>query len=391
MAWAREMRGMASMAKAVAPALASARTVSGAPSGLRKPMRIELLPRRWASSAVAAPLTPPSASQTSSEISAPASAKVSSGIDAPAPAPDWTSTVWPLPVRRLMPSGTRATRRSRSPVSVGTPILIGARTLVDGQRDRPVAADRQRELVGEGTLPRREGARGGGEARIVGPGDDPRGLLVDDGGRRDEARAGAQAAGRAAIRIERGDRAAVRARTRVDAARVRPALELAGGGVGAQRGPAADEDAQGLGAGGGALGGETRDDANRAQAAGDLAAGVAARLGAFDARGQAPAPGAVEEGFGERADDGGDLGRRPVAVEPHAVATMHRVAALRRDAVDVQRTVGDRADAGGAAQEGADRVALGRVRRLENLARAEVARDGEPRAAGLDGVLLQAA
>src|SRR4051794_35394510 len=129
------MRGMASMAKAVAPALASARTVSGAPSGLRKPMRIELLPRRWASSAVAATLTTTSAPHGSSTISAPASVKASSGMDAPAPAPDWTWTVWPLATRRLTTSGTRATRRSRSPVSVGTPILIGAGTLVDRFRD----------------------------------------------------------------------------------------------------------------------------------------------------------------------------------------------------------------------------------------------------------------
>ena len=49
--WAREMRGIASMAKLVTPASASARTVSAAVSGARKPISTEPRPRRPISSA----------------------------------------------------------------------------------------------------------------------------------------------------------------------------------------------------------------------------------------------------------------------------------------------------------------------------------------------------
>src|SRR3954466_14085992 len=131
MAWAREMRGIASMASAVAPALARARIVSGAPSGFRKPTRTLLAPSFAISSLLgAATLATTSAVQTSSPMVAPASVKRSSAMLAPAPAPDWTRTSWPWPVRRLTTSGTSATRRSRSAVSLGTPTLMGRETLV---------------------------------------------------------------------------------------------------------------------------------------------------------------------------------------------------------------------------------------------------------------------
>jgi len=56
--------------------------------------------------------------------------------------------------------------------------------------DRPVVADRERELVRQGALAGGEGACGGGDARVVGPGDQPGGLLALEGGRK----AGGQAA-----------------------------------------------------------------------------------------------------------------------------------------------------------------------------------------------------
>ena len=51
MDWAREMRGIASIAKLVTPASASARTVSAAVSGARKPISTEPRERRPISSA----------------------------------------------------------------------------------------------------------------------------------------------------------------------------------------------------------------------------------------------------------------------------------------------------------------------------------------------------
>src|SRR5947209_5378184 len=138
MAWAREMRGMASMASAVAPAEASARVVSGAPSGLRKPMRTVPEPSREISSLLgAATLATTAPLQTSSLIVAPASSKSASGRRAAAPAPGWTTTSWPLATRRLATSGTSATRRSRSAVSVGTPTFMGRGRLVNGHGDGP--------------------------------------------------------------------------------------------------------------------------------------------------------------------------------------------------------------------------------------------------------------
>ena len=72
--WAREMRGIASIANAVAPVAAIACRPSALVSGARKPIRTVSPPRRWVSSwEGGATLTTASASQTAAPSVAPAS------------------------------------------------------------------------------------------------------------------------------------------------------------------------------------------------------------------------------------------------------------------------------------------------------------------------------
>jgi len=125
---ARLIRGMASIAKLVTPALAIARMPSALVSGPRKPMSTLSESSRPISSALgAATLTTrsaPRATVASSIICAPASSNAWSGISAPAPASRWTRTWWSWPVSLPTTSGASATRRSPSAVSFGTPIRM---------------------------------------------------------------------------------------------------------------------------------------------------------------------------------------------------------------------------------------------------------------------------
>src|SRR4051812_41610710 len=118
------MRGMASIANAVAPVRASASSPSGLPRGLRKPTNV-VVPDSFESSPSdgGATLTTTSAPH-GSPIVAPASVNSSSGTSAATPAPPSTTTSWPFATSLRTTSGTRATRRSPSAVSFGTPILI---------------------------------------------------------------------------------------------------------------------------------------------------------------------------------------------------------------------------------------------------------------------------
>ena len=126
--WAREIRGIASIANAVALASASALVVAGLVSGARKPTRIEPVPsERTCSGSGGAIVTTTSALQTSPASAvtfAPASAKASSSSSASTPAPLCTSTSRPLALSLPTTSGTSATRCSPAAVSFGTPIRI---------------------------------------------------------------------------------------------------------------------------------------------------------------------------------------------------------------------------------------------------------------------------
>src|SRR4051794_34670472 len=86
MACARLMRGIASMAKAVTPALFRASIVSGWVRGARNPMKTPSRLSLAISSVVGGvTLTTTSAPQTSGVTVAPASVKWESGISAPSP------------------------------------------------------------------------------------------------------------------------------------------------------------------------------------------------------------------------------------------------------------------------------------------------------------------
>src|SRR5580693_1995890 len=144
------IRGIDSIANAVALAAASARVVCGLVSGARKPIRIDPAP----SSAISASLggeifTTTSARQTSAEsavICAPASTNAPSGSSAAAPAPLSTRTSMPLPFNLATTSGTSATLCSPTAVSFGTPTRMKAgkvSDLADGrQPERPVCQTR---------------------------------------------------------------------------------------------------------------------------------------------------------------------------------------------------------------------------------------------------------
>ena len=71
--WARVMRGIASMAKLVTPRSASARTVSVAVSGWRKPISTEPSPSRPISSALGGATLATTSPEKPSPVRAPAS------------------------------------------------------------------------------------------------------------------------------------------------------------------------------------------------------------------------------------------------------------------------------------------------------------------------------
>ena len=70
--WARVMRGIASMAKLVTPRSASARTVSEAVSGWRKPISTESGPRRAISSELGGATFATTSPEKPSPVDAPA-------------------------------------------------------------------------------------------------------------------------------------------------------------------------------------------------------------------------------------------------------------------------------------------------------------------------------
>src|SRR4051812_44343577 len=344
-------------------------------------------------------------------------------MSACSPAPASTTTSTPLPCRRLTTSGTSATRRSPSALSLGTPTFMRGRNLSDrarrrsapgGQHHGQVPADGEREPVCERAL--LEGPRGRRRPRRIGAGDDPHRPLVGALDRRHEAAAGAQRPGDPPVRHEHGDRTPVGRHAGVDAARARSVLERVGRRIEAQRGPGADEHPQGLRSPRGLQPAAGGGDVERGQPVADLAARRAAGVGALDADRQALAVDAVPEGLGEGADDrrpgadvaargaggvgalegdggafaveagregrgkGADDRRRAHArrrdVGPHAVAAVDGGLVARRHAVDPALAVGL------AAQEGAElRAALGL--RLAHEDRPEVAGDGD-----LDGGLV---
>src|SRR4051794_10891333 len=142
------MRGIASIAKAVTPALLSCSIVSGCVRGARNPTRTpsrRSLPTSSAEGGLT--LTTTSADHTSPDSVAPASSKCASGIRAPSPAPGSTRTSRPLPTSRLITSGTSATRRSPGAVSFGTPTVMkggepSASQADQGGKDRAQPPDR---------------------------------------------------------------------------------------------------------------------------------------------------------------------------------------------------------------------------------------------------------
>src|SRR4051794_21479591 len=125
------MRGIASIANAVAPVAAMAWMPSALVSGARKPISTDSA-RRWPTScSVGTPtLAITSAPQGSPDV-APAPVNRSSGRPAAAPAPGSTITSWPWAASLRITSGTSATRRSSGRVSFGTPIFTGAGTVAN--------------------------------------------------------------------------------------------------------------------------------------------------------------------------------------------------------------------------------------------------------------------
>src|SRR4051812_46387968 len=176
--WAREMRGIASIAKAVAPVAAIALAGPFAPSGLRKPISTDCLPSLEISpSRGGATLATTSAFQASSAETSftPAASSVPSGMAADSPAPFSTSTSCPAALSLRATSGTMATRRSPSAVSLGIPILIGRGTVYErafSKQDRGrEPGDRARAPGGAAQVGRRvliDPARGGLPCRGTG-------------------------------------------------------------------------------------------------------------------------------------------------------------------------------------------------------------------------------
>ena len=132
---AREIRGIASIANAVAPVCASAALPGPFVSGARKPTSTDSAPSRADSSgAGGATFATTSADQAPSPSLAPAASNRASGIPAASPAPGSTTTSCPWPASLRTTSGTSATRRSPSAVSLGTPISTEAATYTSVRR-----------------------------------------------------------------------------------------------------------------------------------------------------------------------------------------------------------------------------------------------------------------
>ena len=126
MLWARVVRGAASRAKLVKPALAM-RCRPSASKGLSMPTRVA---PAWTcdNSAGVGGRTLSTKGQAqawaASVISAPAATKASSVALAANPAPDWMRRVWPKALSFFTVSGVAATRVSPGRVSAGTPISM---------------------------------------------------------------------------------------------------------------------------------------------------------------------------------------------------------------------------------------------------------------------------
>ena len=126
------MRGIASIASAVAPESASARVDAGLVSGAKNPTRIDEPPSAeiWSGSGGVIVTTTSLAhtSPASSVSCAPARSNASPGSSAASPAPRCTSTSTPFAFSLPTTSGTSATRCSPAALSFGTPIRIGPAT-----------------------------------------------------------------------------------------------------------------------------------------------------------------------------------------------------------------------------------------------------------------------
>jgi hypothetical protein len=126
MLWARVVRGAASSAKLVMPALATcarpalskglSMPTSAAPGFISASSSTE---GRWTLSTNSAPKA-----AERSTICAPAASYAASVTLAATPAPDWTLTVWPCATYFFAVSGVTATRVSPAAVSSGTPICM---------------------------------------------------------------------------------------------------------------------------------------------------------------------------------------------------------------------------------------------------------------------------
>src|SRR5215211_524603 len=139
---ARLIRGIASMAKLVTPASASALTVSALVSGWRKPTRTEPCPRRPISSELGGPTLAITSPEKPSPIVAPVSVYSASGWWAVSPAPDSTTTSWPPGcTRRWATSGTSATRCSPAELSFGTEIFMRRRVPRRGGARKATSSD----------------------------------------------------------------------------------------------------------------------------------------------------------------------------------------------------------------------------------------------------------
>ena len=168
------MRGIASIAKLVAPLAAIALIPGPLVSGPRKPISTESLPSRAVSASVGAATLATTSAPHGSPIVAPASVNWASGVPAASPAPASTTTSWSLPRRRTT-SGESATRRSPSAVSLGTPTLTGAGTYTRRQvgcgvqlltgRVRGQPGDEARAVGAVRRERRRGGRRGRGGGR----------------------------------------------------------------------------------------------------------------------------------------------------------------------------------------------------------------------------------
>src|SRR3954454_22722804 len=152
------MRGIDSIASACTPLERRRSFSSGLVSGARNPIRIWPLRSLATSSSDGTATRTITSAPYGSPIAAPASVYSESGSSAGSPAPASTVTSWPAPVSLRTTSGTSATRRSPSAVSLGTPILIGRRGNLSAARpwvsldprDRPDPAGQCDHGLGRG-------------------------------------------------------------------------------------------------------------------------------------------------------------------------------------------------------------------------------------------------